>query len=222
MPTLTTLIAAALVRLGLQASRDRGWYPTSYYVKHALDALRADDVERAITELGRAWRDKPGEEAEVAREVILMRLDAQADRIAGQEAAARKLRDAAAGEISVLELRLRRLHFNYRPRLAWLTAGAGAAILALMLFSLARLGLHPGIALGGLFLFAAVAGILLRRDHHRQLAAFEAQRSAMSAEVAAEIRILRSEITMREAEIVTARSEHARLTALKSRLPQSA
>lgn len=219
MATLTTLIAAALVRLGLQFSKERGWYPSSYYVKSALDALRADQVDRAIAELGKAWREEPSEEVQVAREVILMRLDAEDDRLAGRESAARKLRDAATGEITVLELRLRRLAFAYNPRLAWIAAGAGALVIAAAALAAARLALAPAAAAIAVGVFAAAAAALLVLDRQRQLAAFAAHRAAMSDEVAAEIEILRAEIDQREAELAALATERRRIAEFARALP---
>jgi hypothetical protein len=221
MATLTTLIAAALVRLGLQEAKERGWYPRSYYVKSSLDALRNDDLDRAIEELGRAWRTDPGEEAEVAREVILMRLDADLDRINAREAQAKKLRDAAEGEITVLERRLRKVRFTYHPRQAWVAAGTGAAVVASSAVSVIWFGLHLGIASGGLLFFAAGAVLLITVDRRRQRAAHEAYRARIGAEVAEEVQILRAEIRAREAEIQAAQTDRNRLLARRARLPQS-
>jgi hypothetical protein len=221
MATLTTLIAAALVRLGLQVSKDRGWYPSSYYVKSALDALRADQVDRAIAELGKAWREEPSEEAQVAREVILMRLDAEDDRLAGRESAARKLRDVATGEITVLELRLRRLTFAYAPRLAWIAAGAGAAVVAAAVLAATRLSLAPAAAAVAVAVFAAAALALLALDRRHQQAAFAAHRAAMSDEVAAEIEILRAEIEKRDAEITALATERRRIAEHVRALPRA-
>ena len=219
MATLTTLIAAALLRLGLQISKDRGWYPSSYYVKSALDALRADQMERAITELGKAWREEPSEEVQVAREVILMRLDAEDDRLAGRESAARKLRDAASGEITVLEIRLRRLAFAYNPRLARIAAGAGAAVIAVAVLAATRFNLAPAAAATGVALFAVAAGALLRVDRRRQQAAFAAHRAALGEEVAAEIEILRAEIEKRESELAAIAIERRRIAEHVRALP---
>ena len=219
MATLTTLIAAALLRLGLQISKDRGWYPSSYYVKSALDALRADQVERAIAELGKAWREEPSEEAQVAREVILMRLDAEDDRLAGNESAARKLRDAASGEITILEIRLRRLAFVYNPRLAWIAAGAGAAVIAAAALATTRFALAPAAAAAGVALFTAAAGALLGLDRRRQQAEFAAHSAALGEEVAAEIEILRAEIEQRELELATLATERRRIAEHMLALP---
>lgn len=222
MATLTTLIAAALVRLGLQEAKERGWYPRSYYVKSSLDALRQDDLDRAIEELVRAWRENPGEDAEVAREVILMRLDADLDRIDAREAEAKKLRSTAEGEITVLDLRLRRLRFVYHPRQAWVAAGAGAAVLGSSLASVHWFGLNPAIAGVGLLSFAAGSVLLITVDRRRQRAAHEAYRAQIGAEVAEEVQILRTEIRVREGEILAARAERDRLLARRARLPGAA
>ncbi len=219
MATLTTLIAAALVRLGLQVSKERGWYPSSYYVKSALDALRADDMDRAIDEIRRGWREAPGEEALVAREVILMRLDAESERIAGKEATAQKLRDAATGEITLLELRLQRLRFAYDARRAWIAGAVAAIIVVLTILAIVRFDLHPAIAGIGLALVAAVAAIVVASDRKQQRAAFETTRTRAEADVAEEIRILRAEIEMRESEMARAQAERERLASFKNRLP---
>jgi len=219
MATLTTLIAAALVRLGLQEAKERGWYPRSYYVKSSLDALRQDDLDRAIEELVRAWRENPGEEVEVAREVILMRLDADLDRIDAREAEAKKLRATAEGEITVLNLRLQRLRFAYRPRQAWVAAGAGATVIGSSLASVHWFGLNPAIAGVGLLSFTAGSVLLITVDRRRQRASHEAYRAQIGAEVAEEVQILRAEIRAREGEILAARAERDRLLARRARLP---
>lgn len=219
MATLTTLIAAALVRLGLQVSKERGWYPRSYYVKSSLEALRSDQVDRAIDELARAWRSEPGEEAEVAREVILMRLDAELKEAEGREAVARKMRDAAEGEITVLDLRLRRLRFQYRPAQAWVTAAAALVVVVTTILSATRFHLHPAIAISGLLVFAAGAFLLISVDHRRQRANFESHRAQLAAEVAEEIQILSAEIRAREAEIKAAGHDRERILARRDRLP---
>jgi hypothetical protein len=219
MATLTTLIAAALVKLGLQVSKERGWYPRSYYVKTALEALRADDIDRAIEELGLAWRDEPGEEVEVAREVILMRLDADLKEVDTREAVARKMRDVAEGEITVLDLRLRRLRFNYRPTQAWVAAGAALVVVASTIFSVVRFSLHPAIAIAGLAVFGVGAALLITVDRRRQHAVFESHRAQIGAEVAEEIQILRAEIRAREGEILAARADRGPILARQGRLP---
>jgi hypothetical protein len=221
MATLTTLITAALVKLGLQSAREAGWYPRSFYVKGALDALRRDDFERAIEELGRAWRDEPGEESEVAREVILMRLDAELERIDRREAEATKLRAAAEGEITVLDLRLRRPAFRYRPTQLWVTLGAAAAVGISTAVSLLGFGLNPFIAAGGLLVFVLGAALLLAVDLRRQRAAHDTERTRIGAEVAEEIQILRAEARRRDGELAAARAERARVLALLDRLPGS-
>jgi hypothetical protein len=222
MATLTTLIAAALVRLGLQEAKERGWYPRSYYVKSSLDALRQDDLDRAIQELGRAWREDPGEEAEVAREVILMRLDADQDRNGAREAEAKKLRAAAEGEITVLEQRLRKLRFTYHPRQVWVAAGTGAAVVGSSIASVTWFGLVPWIAGAGLLSFAAGTVLLIAVDRRRQRAAHEAYRAQIGAEVAEEIQILRADIRVRDGEIRAAREERERLQSWRARLPGGA
>jgi hypothetical protein len=221
MATLATLIAAALVRLGLQVSKERGWYPSTYYVKSALDALRADDTARAIAELKKAWREEPSEEAAVAREVILMHLDAEDARLAGRESAACKMRDAAGGEITVLELRLRRLAFAYNPRLAWIAAGAGVLVIAAAGLAATRFGLAPGGATGAVAVFLVAAGILLGLDRRRQESAFAAHRTALSAEVTAEIGILNAEIEKREGELAALAIDRRRIAEHVRALPDA-
>ena len=219
MPTLTTLIAAALVKLGLQVSREQGWYPRSFYVKAALDALRQDDFERAIEELGRAWRAEPGEDVEVAREVILMRLDAEMNRVDARAAEAKKMRDATEGEITTLDLRLRRLRFTYRPVQAWVAGGAAAVAGVSTFVSVAWFGLSLAVSACGLAAVGAGAALLVGVDLRRQRAAHEAYRAQVTAEVAEETQILRAEIRKREADLAAAGADRERVVAMHERLP---
>jgi hypothetical protein len=148
-----------------------------------------------------------------------MRFDAEDARLAGLESAARKLRDAATGEITVLELRLRRLAFAYDPRLARLAAGAGAVVIAAAVIAATRLALAPAAAAIGVIVFTALALVLLAHDRKRQILAFATHRAAVTGEVAAEIEILGAEIEKREAELAALASDRRRIAEFVRALP---
>ncbi len=218
MSSVTSLIAAALDRLGMQQIKERGWSPRSNHVKRALEALGRDDLDQAIEDLERATREEPGEETEVAREVILIRLDVDEERINAREAEAKRFRDAAEGEITVLDLRLRRVRFNYRARQVWVALAAAAAVVVSSVISVTRFGLDPRIAGVGLLVFAAGAALLIIVDRRRQRAEHEVSRAQTGAEVAEEIQILRHQVRSRESEIDAARADRERLRARRARV----
>jgi hypothetical protein len=219
MASLSGLILAAHHRLGLNAPDGPDWQPRSPQVRSALDALRDDDLERAVSEISRAWLAHPAEEAVVAREVIVLKLDAEQQHIERRMTDARKLKGTALGEISLLELRMKRLRFAYAPRILWITTAAGVLIGGSSAVSLLRYGLNPWVGGAGAVAFVAGALLLLRDDLRRQRAAFAGRRAQLAAEVAEEIQILHAEIRSREQEIETLEATRRRLLACQERLP---
>ena len=219
MASLSGFIVAAHHRLGLTAPDGSDWQPRSPLVKSALGALRNDDLELAVAELGRAWLADPGEEAVVAREVIVLRFDADLRQIEQRTAEVRKLKGAALGEVSLLELRLRRLRFVYAPKLAWVTAVSGLLIATTTALSIRSYGMNPWVgAIGGLaFLVAAI--LLLRDDLKRQRGAFAGRRAQLAAEVAEEIQILHAEVRSRDAELQALERQQQRIAACQEKLP---
>ncbi|HWN80508.1 MAG TPA: hypothetical protein VNM87_00285 [Candidatus Udaeobacter sp.] len=219
MASLSGFIVAAHHRLGLTAPDGPAWQPRSPLVRSALDALRNDDLERAVAELGRAWLADPGEEAVVAREVIVLRFDAESRQIESRIADARKLKGTALGEVSLLELRLRRLRFVYAPQLVWITVASAILIATTTAVSIRRYGMNPWVgALGGLA-FMAAAVLLLRDDFRRQRGAFAGRRAQLAAEVAEEIQILHAEVRSRDAELKTLERAQQRIAACQEQLP---
>jgi len=216
---LSGFIVAAHHRLGLSAPDGSDWHPRSPLVRSALEALRNDDLERAVAELGRAWLADPGEEAVVAREVIVLRLDADSRQLAQRAVEVRKLKGTALGEVSLLELRLRRLRFDYAPKLAWVTTFSGLLIAITTAISIRRYGMNPWVgALGGLaFVLAAV--LLLRDDLRRQRGAFAGRRAQLAAEVAEEIQILHAEVRSRDAELQSLERSQQRIASCQEKLP---
>jgi hypothetical protein len=172
-----------------------------------------------VADISRAWLAHPAEEAVVAREVIVLKLDAEHLQLERRMADAKKLKGTALGEISLLELRLQRLRFAYAPRILWITAAAGVLIGGSSVVSLLRYGLSPWVAGAGAVAFAAGALLLLRDDLRRQRSAFAGRRAQLAAAVAEEIQILHAEVRSREAELAALEASRRRLIACQERLP---
>jgi hypothetical protein len=219
MASLSGFILAAHHRLGLTAPDGSEWQPRSPLVKSALEALRNDDLERAVAELGRAWLADPGEEAVVAREVIVLRLDAESRQLENRTVEVRKLKGAALGEVSLLELRLRRLRFVYAPKLAWITAASALLIGITTGLSIRTYGMSPWVGAAGALAFVAAAVLLLRDDFKRQRGEFAGRRAQLAAEVAEEIQILHAEVRSRDAELQTIERSRKRIAACQEKLP---
>lgn len=219
MASLSGFIVAAHHRLGLTAPDGSAWQPRSPLVRSALEALRNDDLEQAVAELGRAWLADPGEEAVVAREVIVLRLDADSRQMEQRVGEVRKLKGTALGEISLLELRLRRLRFDYAPKLAWVTTFSGLLIAITTAFSIRSYGMNPWVGAVGGLAFVAAAILLLRDDLRRQRGAFAGRRAQLAAEVAEEIQILHAEARSRETELQFIARQQQRIAACQEQLP---
>jgi hypothetical protein len=219
MASLSGFILAAHHRLGLTAPDGSDWRPHSPLVKSALEALRNDDLERAVAELGRAWLADPGEEAVVAREVIVLRLDAESRQLENRTGEVRKLKGTALGEVSLLELRLRRLRFVYAPKLAWITAASALLIATTTGLSIRSYGMSPWVGATGALAFVAAAVLLLRDDFKRQRGVFAGRRAQLAAEVAEEIQILHAEVRSRDAELQTIERSQKRIAACQEKLP---
>jgi hypothetical protein len=189
--------------------------PRSSHVQDALTSLHAGNLEAATAAITAALAEKgpqaAGSEAILAREVLLLAIEREVERTVVRERSARKVRDAGAGEITLLDLRLQRLRFAYQPHLAWITAGAGLLIAGTSAHSVLRFGLSPWVALLGGAAFLAGAILLIRDDHHRQHAAFTARRTQIVAEVAEEKQILAAEVRAQETEMAGALRERERL-----------
>jgi len=196
--------------------------PRTALVQEALAGLSAGNLEAAAAAITAALAERgpeaAGPEAVLAREVILLAIESELERIDARARDARKMRDAAAGEITILDLRLRRLHFAYHPHLAWISAGAGLLIAGTSLHSVMRFGLSPWVAFIGGAAFVAGAVLLIRDDYRRQHAAFTSRRTQVVAEVAEEKQILAAEARTQEAEMADARRERERLTQIAAGL----
>jgi hypothetical protein len=191
-------------------------------VQDALAGLHAGNLEAATAAIAAALAEKgpeaAGSEAILAREVFLLAIESEVERTVARERSARKMRDAAAGEITILDLRLQRLHFAYQPHLAWITTGAGLLIAGTSLHSVLRFGLSPWVAFIGGAAFLAGAVLLIRDDFRRQHAAFTSRHTQVMAEVAEEKQILAAEVRTQEAEIAAAKSERERLARIAAGL----
>ena len=191
-------------------------------MQDALAGLHAGNLEAATAAIAAALAEKgpeaAGSEAILAREVLLLAIESEVERTVTRERNARKMRDAAMGEITILDLRLQRLRFAYQPHLAWITAGAGLLIAGTSLHSVLRFGLSPWVAFIGGAAFLAGAVLLIRDDFRRQHTAFTSRHTQVVAEVAEEKQILAAEARTQEAEIAAATSERERLARIAAAL----
>lgn len=73
---ITSILSSVLARYGISTAQRNNWLPKNHYQRKALDCLKMDDIEGAITN-NRVVRQKdPGyEEAQIIQEMILMWLD---------------------------------------------------------------------------------------------------------------------------------------------------
>ena len=218
---LSTLIERALQGVAGAVEPAGDWRPTAPDLCAALDALEADHCHQAVALYGQAVAaGHAADELRVVHEVITSSLANRCLLLDGEMEQEQRISQTAAGEISLLALRLERLRFRRQPRLIWLTVASAIAIVGSTLISITQLRLPRTVGLGGLLLFGCGALLLLTVDRRRQHAAFERKRTAMRAEVAEESQILRVEIGRCERRLTELEGSRQSLQILLGRLEE--